>query len=135
MHHDRLSKPVCTYRCCAPPAHHCHIQAREQTNPEPVGRIPSEQGDPLAAGSANGTTSSLEDSTKAKDSVDGEKHTTPPATPTGPQPGEKDARSRKQSPKGAEPFDQAEREEMERMLEELRGHLGMSIKFRVTRSC
>ena len=35
-----------------------------------------------------------------------------------------DKTPRKQQNRGVEPFDQAEREAMERLLEELRGHLG-----------
>lgn len=48
-------------------------------------------------------------------------HTPPPDSPT-PVPGIKEKRP---STKGPKPFDQAEREEMENLLHELRGHLGM----------
>jgi phospholipase D1/2 len=41
---------------------------------------------------------------------------------------DKEPRARKTS-KAVEPFDQAEREEMERLLEELRGHLGAYSRF------
>ena len=64
---------------------------------------------------------------KTKEAVEGTSnsngaHTA--ATQSVPLGTEKDTRTRKTS-RSAEPFDQAEREEMERLLEELRGHLGM----------
>lgn len=55
-----------------------------------------------------------------------------PPTPTSTEPqsekGDKGGRARKTS-RTTEPFDQSEREEMERLLEELQGHLGMCLYF------
>lgn len=55
-----------------------------------------------------------------------------PPTPTSTEPqsekGDKGGRARKTS-RTTEPFDQSEREEMERLLEELQGHLGMRLYF------
>ncbi|KIP01912.1 hypothetical protein PHLGIDRAFT_96565 [Phlebiopsis gigantea 11061_1 CR5-6] len=110
VHHERLSKP-----------------ARDASTPEPVARMPSEAGDPLGPGqsSDNSTLQAAEvHVTKTKDYVEGKQDSGQPPTPTsGDPPGEKGGRTRKTSRSG-EPFDQAEREEMEHLLEELQGHLG-----------
>lgn len=70
--------------------------------------------------------------TKSRDYVDG-KDPNASIAPTSSEPpaqdkGEKANRARKTS-RSPEPFDHAEREEMERLLQELRGHLGMSVLF------
>lgn len=93
--------------------------------------MPSEAGDQDTLGQsqkAENTTSAADEATRAKEL--NEKHSPTFSPPTGsastspPQPTEKDPRPRR--PRGAEPFDQVEREEMERLLGELRGHLGKS---------
>ena len=69
---------------------------------------------------------------KAKDFVEGTSngdastHSAQNQNQNVPSGSEKETRTRKTS-RSAESFDQAEREEMERLLEELRGHLGASI--------
>lgn len=87
--------------------------------------MPSENGDSGAPGQSSNESSAAagadESVMKSNDYVDNGE-TNPPSTPNGPNP-EKEPRTRKAS-KSIEPFDQAEREEMERLLQELRGHLG-----------
>lgn len=98
--------------------------------------MPSETGDSLVPGqsSAEGSAAAAveEPISKSKDYVEGnngnkEQNGHPP-TPTSAEPQgdktDKGTRTRKTS-RTAEPFDQSEREEMERLLEELRGHLGI----------
>ncbi len=61
---------------------------------------------------------------KGKDYVEGNGDPNTTTSGSGTANNEKDTRKRKAS--GAtEPFDQTEREDMEKLLEELRGHLGM----------
>ena len=128
MHHERLNKPV---RNVISPwdAHLRCTQARDQPHPEPVARMPSETGDNLVPGrtSAENTAVYEEGTTKSKDYADIRQDSNPPATPTSTEPpnekADKGGRTRKPS-KTPEPFDQSEREEMERLLGELRGHLG-----------
>jgi hypothetical protein len=83
--------------------------------------------------SAENTAVYEESTTKSKDHGDSSKESNPPATPTGTEPpadkAEKGTRARKAS-RALEPFDQSEREEMEHLLEELRGHLGMKTSLR-----
>ena len=108
------------------------VQTRDQQNPDPVGRVPSETGDQLVPGQVSAETTVVheETGTKSRDYGENGKESNPPTTPTGTDPpvdkgekGEKGGRTRKPS-RTPEPFDQSEREEMERLLQELRGHLG-----------
>ncbi|TFY61283.1 hypothetical protein EVJ58_g4601 [Rhodofomes roseus] len=116
-HHDRLNQPV-----------------RESSSREPLGRIPSESRDQDAPGQtplSETTVHSVDyahlDSaghhdTPSKEHANGDAQTssnstTPPATAP-----EDKTRGRKTS-RTAEPFDESEREEMEHLLQELRGHL------------
>lgn len=92
--------------------------------------MPSEAGDTLVPGqsSENSTIQAAEAQvTKTKDFAEGKQDSGQPPTPTSMDPqgdkSDKGGRARKTSRSG-EPFDQAEREEMERLLEELQGHLG-----------
>ena len=86
--------------------------------------MPSEAADMDAPGqphTAENTVHAGDASAKSKEQVnesaDPEKMTSPSAT---------DDKARKaKTPRGPEPFDQADREQMERLLHELRGHLGM----------
>ena len=102
-----------------------------------MGRVPSETGDMGAPGahphSSQDSITAVDDTAvKAKEAVEGTSHSNgshTAATQSVPPGTEKDARTRKTS-RSAEPFDQAEREEMERLLEELRGHLGMFASYR-----
>lgn len=97
--------------------------------------MPSESGDMGVPGaqahrSQDTMTAAEEEVMKTKEFVEGPSngnanHST--ASQNLPPGADKDARTRKTS-RAAEPFDQAEREEMERLLEELRGHLGESGK-------
>ena len=104
------------------------VQAKDQSNSEPVGRVPSESGDigvPGAHASQDTMTAVEEPVPRTKDYAepngDAANHTSPIQNVPGGA--EKEARTRKTS-RTSEPFDQSERDEMERLLEELRGHLG-----------
>ncbi|KAI0693955.1 phospholipase D [Cytidiella melzeri] len=106
VHHERLNKP-----------------AKDTSNAEPLARMPSETGDSGTAGPGNDLTAgndAQETVSKSKDFPDnGEANGA--AQPSGTS-NEKESRARKAS-KSFEPFDQAEREEMEHLLEQTRGHL------------
>ncbi|KAI0084789.1 phospholipase D [Irpex rosettiformis] len=108
VHHERLNKPV----------------SIGQSNAEPVGTVPSEtedNGAPRHATDQTGAQDAEETAPTGKDSIDaGDANGRGPVLPNAPN--EKEPRARKAS-KIVEPFDQTEREEMERLLEELRGHL------------
>ena len=90
--------------------------------------MPSESADHDALGQAKPVEHAINASQDAlareKDHVDDDSsrnmHTPLPDSPT-PVPGQKDKRL---PAKGPKPFDQTEREEMENLLHELRGHLG-----------
>ncbi|GJE88360.1 phospholipase D1 [Phanerochaete sordida] len=116
VHHERLNKP-----------------ARDQPGSEPVARVPSEVADSGAPGAHSADAVNVHEesgTTKSKDFADSSTSTTTPTTAEPPaqdkadkgDKGDKGARTRKTS-RSPEPFDQAEREEMERLLGELRGHL------------
>ncbi|CAL1712514.1 unnamed protein product [Somion occarium] len=103
IHHERLNQPM-----------------RDVPTPEPVARIPSESGDQGAPGQATEKPDSPTDEAgpKAKDYAEDQASTSSAQPPTnGPE-----ARSRKAN-RGSEPFSLADRDEMERLLEEVRGHL------------
>ncbi|THG97034.1 hypothetical protein EW026_g4898 [Hermanssonia centrifuga] len=111
VHHERLNKPV-----------------KGQSNPEPLARLPSESGDMGVPGQQQPSTeataeNAVEESViKGKDYVEGNGDPNTTTSGSGTANNEKDTRKRKAS--GAtEPFDQTEREDMEKLLEELRGHL------------
>lgn len=111
MHHERLNKPA---------------KEKGQTTPEPVARLPSEAGDENALGQEKGSTG------KAGVDVQGDNKTAEAEVSSSSeapaqQHGEGsssggDDKSRIPA-KGDEPFELWEREEMERLLEDLRGHV------------
>jgi len=114
LHHERLSQP-----------------ARESESREPLARMPSEnigqgilappstaQNTVHAADYAHGT-----ETEKEHGSEKGDPHASTANPPTPPPAGaEKETRGRKAN-RGIEPFDEHDREEMEQLLGELRGHL------------
>lgn len=112
-HHERLNQP-----------------ARESESREPVARVPSEAGDRDSPGrphpAENGHATDFARNTTTGKELNGDASDTHPATPTSSTPPtagtEKDGRGRRAA-RGVEPFDEADREEMEHLLEELRGHL------------
>ncbi|TFK81830.1 phospholipase D [Polyporus arcularius HHB13444] len=125
VHHERLNKPVKDH----------------DTSDPPLARMPSEAADAEAPGQAriaehyaNASEDALAREREHADdeSVSGTQSQSrntpqPPESPTPPVNGngkekEKD-KDKKPAAKGPKPFDQAEREEMENLLNELRGHL------------
>lgn len=114
LHHERLKQPT--------------AQAKDQPSAEPVARIPSDT-DPDAPvpqhSSESGDTVVESAGPKVRDFVS-DQASDPSAAASGSNAnGATSAQDAKKKPaRGPEPFDQSEREEMERMLEELRGHLG-----------
>jgi len=102
IHHERLNKPL-----------------KDETKPDPVARMPSEAGD-MGAPQEQPTDHShpSEPVPKVKEISDDGADVNGTSNGTG----AKDQDKRKQA-KGPEPFDQAERDEMERLLEDVRGHL------------
>lgn len=114
-HHERLNKP-----------------AKEAENPQPVGRMPSESGDADAlpgdqGGPPTETTNDPADNVSEGSATrvgDGSENQASATTPTKdlPHQTDKDTRSRKPA-RGDEPFEKWEREEMEKLLGELNGHL------------
>ncbi|KAJ7600958.1 phospholipase D [Mycena floridula] len=99
-HHERLNKPP-----------------KDSTVPEAVARVPSEAGDEGAPGQEAPVAENVMPS-EEKESTEGAK----PDTIGRSSSTEKDPKSRKPA-KGTEPFEKWERDEMEKLLGELRGHL------------
>ncbi|OBZ68849.1 hypothetical protein A0H81_11088 [Grifola frondosa] len=115
LHHERLNRP----------------QAKDQDSSEPLARMPSEAGDVGAPGQAHAaeTASGAADNVTARESehadIDGSRTSTTPVPSTPPASGPQTAQKEKQRKpaRGSEPFDAADKEEMENLLQELRGHL------------
>ncbi|KAI1794831.1 phospholipase D [Ganoderma leucocontextum] len=124
VHHERLNKPLKDYDPSDPP----------------VARLPSEAADYDAPGQHRVTEqvahASKDELARSREYLDGDgdSHTLstsqPPESPP-PVPGqnqnhnqkEKEKEKEKRAAKGPKPFDQSEREEMENLLREVRGHL------------
>ncbi|TCD69038.1 Phospholipase D1 [Steccherinum ochraceum] len=111
IHHERLNKPA---------------KDNDHTPAEPVARVPSEAGDVGAPAEAptedNDSSGTEKPARKSKDFAAEEQgeSSAPHSTQNGSASQEK---GKKPANRGVEPFDQAEREAMEKLLEELRGHL------------
>jgi len=117
VHHERLNQPV-----------------RETGSREPLGRVPSESGDQDVPGQPHNSENTVHPvghahtvighhDASCKEEADGNAQpstSNPPTPPATVQ--EEKSRGRKTS-RTAEPFDESEREEMEQLLRELRGHL------------
>lgn len=88
------------------------LQPKDSTTPEAVARAPSETGDQEAPGRDERLV------TYAEDTATEEVETVMNST------SDKDAKSKKSS-KGTEPFERRDRDEMEKLLGEVCGHLGM----------
>lgn len=119
LHHERLNKPVSIPSFLQNHGGLMSLQARD-TSPEPVGRMPSETGDENAPGQDIG------ESVAAPAPDEGSKEATEPTasdTAVNASLSDKDTKARKPA-KGTEPFEKWEREEMEKLLGELNGHLG-----------
>ncbi|OCH94908.1 phospholipase D [Obba rivulosa] len=112
IHHERLNKPV-----------------KDSDTSTPLARVPSEAGDQDAPGQPHSAenTVHVEDGTEAKGKErvtdDNTTDTRGSSTPTPQTPPATDEKGRTKKAKGVEAFDHAEREEMERLLGEIRGHL------------
>lgn len=106
----------------------CH-QAQDTATPDPVARVPSESGDENAVTEekevpAEATDMASDDGTRpSKEGADAQESN--PNT-AGSTTNEKDSRPRKPT-RGTEPFEKWERDEMEKLLGELCGHLGRSL--------
>ncbi|KAJ3513571.1 hypothetical protein NLJ89_g2876 [Agrocybe chaxingu] len=110
-YHDRLSKPT-----------------RDSNSGEPVARVPSESGDDEATHVSH--TSDTTDMTSQISKEVGEDMPTTPANSssfTASQNEEQPPKPRRPT-RGSEPFEKWERDEMERLLGELNGQLGMSLQ-------
>ncbi|KAI0324905.1 phospholipase D [Cubamyces sp. BRFM 1775] len=119
VHHERLNKPV---------------KEHDPSEP-PLARMPSEAADHEAPGQArvadhyaHASDDNLAREREHADDYDGSRTSSTPlpeTPPPGPAAKDKEKEKEKQRPasKGPKPFDQAEREEMENLLHELRGHL------------
>ncbi|RPD77444.1 phospholipase D [Lentinus tigrinus ALCF2SS1-7] len=124
VHHERLNKPA---------------KDQDPSDP-PLARMPSEAADAEAPGQArianhyaNASQDALareRDHADDEESGSGSQSRNTPVPPESPTPvggngkeKDKDKEKKPTSAKGPKPFDQAEREEMENLLHELRGHL------------
>jgi phospholipase D1/2 len=99
------------------------VQTKDQGNLEPVARVPSEHANddslgPQATNDAAGKESGEHGRERSDHRIDGQASFNGPGTPN------KDAGERKPA-RGLEPFEMWEKEEMEQLLGELCGHLGM----------
>ena len=139
-HHERLNKPVRFSLYCACVMIRLIVAQLKDHDPSdpPVARMPSEAPDYDTNGqhrlAEQTTRTSRDDLARSREFLvgDGDSHTLytqPPESPP-PVPGQnhnqKEKEKEKRPAKGPKPFDQVEREEMENVLRELRGHLGIS---------
>ncbi|THV05210.1 phospholipase D [Dendrothele bispora CBS 962.96] len=100
IHHERLNKPVrCSY----------------SSTPEAVARVPSETGDESVPLEGKEAQADEQQSASKEGGEEAEQH-------LGNSASEKDPKTRRPA-KGIEPFEKWEREEMEKLLSELNGHL------------
>jgi phospholipase D1/2 len=111
-----------------------HVQPRDSLTPEHVARVPSESGDDAAPG--HGALPLPTESTdafsvgRARPSKESKRSKSPEvvhgsSTPAGSSEKEPTLKP-KRSTKGVEPFEKWERDEMEKLLGQLCGHLGLS---------
>ncbi|KAH7922026.1 phospholipase D [Leucogyrophana mollusca] len=100
MHHERFAKP-----------------AKDSHSPDPVARVPSETAYNDGPYQKGGVADKAEQSKEYFDGSSGGSSTNPHTAAQ-----EKETRSRK-GPRGSEPFDKKDKEEMEQLLKDLRGHL------------
>lgn len=94
--------------------------------------MPSEAADHEAPGQAriadHYANASQDALAREKEHADDEDSRSTPLPPESPTPPKEKEREKRATSKGPKPFDQAEREEMEALLRELRGHLGMLLR-------
>ncbi|KAF8916964.1 hypothetical protein CPB85DRAFT_1453067 [Mucidula mucida] len=103
LHHERLNKPP-----------------RDSSTPEAVGRVPSETGDEtVPSDTGENLAEHLEDSVHPNEDAT----TDPDMNSSTPGLEKEPSRSRSRATRGVEPFTKAERDEMEKLLGELCGHL------------
>ncbi|KAF4577108.1 Phospholipase D1 [Pleurotus pulmonarius] len=105
LHHERLNK--------AP--------GDVDLSPEPVGRVPSETGDEGAAPNPD-VVNELDSGDGPRQNKDSGEQSSEPRASTSNLANEKDTKGRR-STRGVEPFEKWERDEMEKLLGELNGHL------------
>lgn len=98
----------------------------------PLARMPSEAADAEAPGQArvadHYANASQDALAREKEGIDNEdtRNSHTPLPPDSPTPVKDKEKGKQSAAKGPQPFDQAEKEEMESLLRELRGHLGES---------
>ncbi|KAH9949881.1 phospholipase D [Amylocystis lapponica] len=108
VHHERLNKPV-----------------KEHDAAEPLARMPSEAGDMDAPGQPHTAENTVhaEEETHGKGKEPTDDATDSTGARSTPTPGPDEKTRKAKAARGPEPFEQADREEMEHLLHELRGHL------------
>ncbi|KAI0771162.1 phospholipase D [Trametes elegans] len=111
VHHERLNKPV---------------KEHDPADP-PLARMPSEAADHEAPGQARVADhyahASEDNLAREREHADDNEESRTSSTPLPPDTKEKEKEKQRPASKGPKPFDQSEREEMENLLSELRGHL------------
>ena len=136
LHHERLNKPVRAHRLrglfCI---HSLALQAKD-TNGEAVGRVPSEAGDEQAPEPHKSTENFeqilIDEKVRLEHDCGKEKVDRRPSTTNMAGDKEKEKGGKKSIRPDQEPFETWEREEMEKLLGELRGHLGETFSIFVT---
>ncbi|PCH39780.1 phospholipase D [Wolfiporia cocos MD-104 SS10] len=113
VHHERLNLPV-----------------KDQGSRDPLARLPSEAADDDAPGQPHTAENTIHAADYAFGAATGREHAAEPPdrysstpTPPTPPPTGTEKEFKRKAARGVEPFDESEREEMEQLLGELRGHL------------
>ncbi|KXN88185.1 Phospholipase D1 [Leucoagaricus sp. SymC.cos] len=105
-------------------AHHERLKKPSADTGDPTGRVPSEAGDDALPPIGN---PGLLEANDTASETDRENSSDQPHTPHAPHTPQSNLPSGSRRPaKGTEPFEKWERDEMESLLKELNGHLGMS---------
>jgi phospholipase D1/2 len=121
QHHERLSKPVSKSHARVHFNHHnfLRMQPKGQSGPDPIARMPSE------AGAGENAPSELNETLSPEFNKNDKTKSSPASSAASHANVSEEARQRAPSRAGgSEPFDKRDREEMEALLGELRGHLG-----------
>ncbi|TDL17878.1 phospholipase D, partial [Rickenella mellea] len=110
QHHERLNKPP-----------------KDSNKPDPIARVPSEAGDDQALSEKPGTSNQADEVAKNESENEKPKQSTPNGqdgqTPSSNGQSQEEEQRNRQRTRPDEPFEQWERDEMEQLLKEVRGHL------------